>query len=123
VDHRPPPDDRIVRAHEEGHAGQLHPVLLRRDDHPFPGGLGTLVGSDHSGDVGPVDVSIEQPDTGAPVSQAGRDVDRDGAFADAAFARRHHDHVFHPREDRVLRRTIPVDVGREVRLESGLRKD
>ena len=83
MNHRPPPNDRLLRRHDEAHRHELEAVLL-------DGELRRLGvdGADahHHGHARAVDVSVHQADAPAFFGERQRQIGRDRRFADAALA-------------------------------------
>ena len=90
VQHRTPPDDRLVVRHEVAHGEALDPVRRCRD-HDVAQDDRVVVGPEHLGDREAIDVGVEQADAVAGLGQGDGEVHRDRRLADAALARRHPD--------------------------------
>src|SRR4029077_2948517 len=68
------------------------------DDALVHGGKRLLRGAEHDGDIGAVDVGVEETDLMAEFYEREGEVDRDGGFADAAFAAGDGDQIFYARD-------------------------
>ncbi len=62
VEHRAAPDEGLVARIEQAHRDYLHAVSLHGNDGLLVQHLGLLGGAEHDGDVGAVNVGIEQAD-------------------------------------------------------------
>ena len=86
LDHGAAPDDGVVALDEEAHGHEFDAVVLGRDELFVFADGGFFVDAHHERDAGAVDVAVEQADAGAKLFEGAGEIDRDGGFADAAFA-------------------------------------
>ena len=91
VQHRPPPDDRLLLGDEEAHRDDPDPVRLQRKDHVVEAD-GPARHAHHAGHGESPHVDVDDPDPMSLSRQRGRQVHCDGRLAHAALARSHRDH-------------------------------
>ena len=94
VQHRAPPDHRVVARGEHPDRDDLQPVRLRRHDHVVDAG-GPGGDAQHARHRVAVDVGVDDADGQAAGGERGGQVHRHRRLADAALARRH---AVHPRQ-------------------------
>ncbi len=110
MDHRPSPDERGFFRHEERHRDEFHPVVLDREDFPILL-LRPLGASHHHGNVGAVEIRIEQSDLGTRQRQCAGQICGDGRFADPALAAAHGNDMLDPGNEVVFRLGLLTGVG------------
>src|SRR6266446_639485 len=86
MQHGTAPDHGLVAGVEQAHGDHFQAGDFHGDDALVHGGERLLRGAEHDGDVGAVDVGVEEAHLVAELYERERKVDRDGGFADAAFA-------------------------------------
>jgi hypothetical protein len=86
VKHRSAPDERLVARIEEADGDDAEAVALDGDDAIFAGDTRSFFGTHHEGNVGAVDIGIEETDLVAEAREGEREIDGDGGFADASLA-------------------------------------
>ena len=110
ADERAAPDDRLALRDEELDRDALHAVALERRDLVVRAGLRLALDAEHHRDVRAGDVGVEQADRGAGLGERDREVDADGALADAALAGPDRDDVLDVRQELLgLPRRRPPD--------------
>ena len=102
VEHRPPPDDRLVLGDEEAHGEQPDPVARRRDHAVVLGELGPVLDAEHPGHGEAPDVRVDRGDVLAHPGERHRQIRGDRRLADAALARGDGDHPGPGVRERVL---------------------
>ena len=91
VQHRAPPDDRLVLLGEEAHRDAAHAVGLGRDEHLVDHDR-RAVDAEHAGDREAPHVGVDDGDRLAPLGEGDGQVGGDRRLADAALARRDQQH-------------------------------
>ena len=95
MQHRSAPNNGFVAGIEQAHRNHFDALRLHGND-VLVGCRGRfLLRAEHDGDVGPVDVSIEQTNFVAEFREREREIHGDGRFSDTAFAAGHGDKIFH----------------------------
>ena len=85
--HRPAPNDRRARVEEQPHGNGHQPVCWQGLDTPaFPIHLRPTAKTEHAGNIGSVDIGVEQADPETLVRQRHGEVGRKGGLADPALA-------------------------------------
>ena len=101
VEHRAPPDHRLVLADQQPHRHHGNATAVDRGQPligPFALHLGGAVGHpQHGGGVGAIDIGIEQAHPQARLGQGAGQVHGHRALAHAALAAADGDHLLHPR--------------------------
>ena len=95
MQHRPPPDQRLITWIEKTDGDDLQPMSFERHDPIICQDLRLGAGSQHEWHVWAVDVSIEQANFMAELRQCDRQVHCQRSFAHATFAGADGDNRFH----------------------------
>ena len=119
MQHRTTPDDGSVVGGQKTHRHDLKAVLLCRYDLSSIGRKLRRRQTKHDGDVGTINVSIEDADPAAALGQRERKVHGDGRLANAPLARAHSDDVLDARQRRTsgLRRRYRTNVCRHPHID------
>src|SRR5437868_12842296 len=86
VQHGTAPDHGLIAGIEQAHGEHFEAGYFDGDDPLIHGGQRLLGGAEHDGDVGTIDVGIEETDFLAEMRERQREIYGDCGFAYAAFA-------------------------------------
>src|SRR5437899_10782176 len=95
MQHRPPPDQRLITWVEKTDGNDLQPMNLERHNPVISQDLRLSAGSQHEWYVWAVDVSIEQANFMAELRQCDGEVNCKRSFAHAALSGAYRDNCFH----------------------------
>ena len=122
MNHLAAPDHRLVLVEKEADRHELDPEADHGLDSPLGArDVGLGLDAHHQGHVRTIDVGVHQANARSRLRQRHGQIDAGRALADAAFARRHGDHVLHSRDqwrgraltarDRGVRGHLHLDLG------------
>src|SRR3984957_13075314 len=95
VQHRAAPNHRRVAGTQQAHRDHLDALRFDGMDALVGRGARFFAGAEHDGDVGAVDVGVEQADFVAEFGEGEREINGDCGFADASFAAGDGDEIFY----------------------------
>src|SRR5215469_12278268 len=86
MQHGPTPDQGLISGVEQADGDNLQTVYIKRCDAVLADDFGLGAGAEHQGDVGTIDVGVEQAHLVAELPQSQSQVHSESGLADAAFA-------------------------------------
>jgi len=94
VKHGAAPDERLIARIQQAHRDHFDSVGFDGDDGALVEGAGLFDRAEHDGDVGAVDVGVEEADFCAEGFEGEGEIHGDGRLADAAFTAGYGDEIF-----------------------------